>query len=211
MKDEQNYPSNSKMPRENPPKNLPEKRVKKSVAKGRIVKKKSDMVKLADIFLASDIESVKKHVIFDVLIPKLKDGFFDIVMDSLSMTLFGSSGKKRSTNASNVDYTNKFKSSNRERLEADRNDSSPSKTRVNYNDIEFDSRDEAEEVLESMYDLLEVYGHVSVLDFFDFADVSCDYTDDKYGWINLDKAQIVPVRGGRYKIKLPRAMVIDRD
>ena len=73
-----------------------------------------------------------------------------------------------------------------------------------YNDIVFSNRGDAEEVLSRMEELLERFEVVSVADLFDLAGFSFKYTDDKYGWTNLQDARVDRVCGG-YVIRLPKA------
>ena len=58
-----------------------------------------------------------------------------------------------------------------------------------------------------MDELLETYKMVTVADFYDLVGVTCDYTDNNYGWTSLRSAEVVRVRDG-YIIKLPRALPI---
>ena len=77
-----------------------------------------------------------------------------------------------------------------------------------YNDIVFSNRGDAEEVLSEMLEILEHFEVVSVADLFDLAGFSFKYTDEKYGWTNLQDARVERVCGG-YTIRLPKATNID--
>ena len=74
--------------------------------------------------------------------------------------------------------------------------------------IVLETRSEAEEVIQRMDELIDMYGVVSVADMYDLVGVSCNYTDTKYGWTNIRSAEPVRVRDG-YIIKLPKALPID--
>lgn len=73
-----------------------------------------------------------------------------------------------------------------------------------YNDIVFSNRGDAEEVLSGMLELFEHFKVVSVADLFDLAGLRCNYTDNNYGWTNLQDARVERVCGG-YVIRLPKA------
>ena len=60
-----------------------------------------------------------------------------------------------------------------------------------------------------MDELIDTYRAVSVADMYDLAGLSCDYTDNKYGWTNISGAKPVRVRDGRYMLDLPRALPIN--
>ena len=64
-----------------------------------------------------------------------------------------------------------------------------------YPDIVFKTREEAEEVLSGMKDLLDKYGVVTVSDFCELSSTPCTYIQNKYGWVNID-AHIVPIPDG---------------
>ena len=75
---------------------------------------------------------------------------------------------------------------------------------MGYDDILFDSRGDAEAVLDTMNDIIDRYGTVSVADLYDLAQVPNDnFTMNRYGWTNISGAYAHRVRDG-YILKLPR-------
>lgn len=83
-----------------------------------------------------------------------------------------------------------------------------SNSRYSYDDVILNSRREAEDVLDRMYELLDTYKVVRVADLYDLVNITGSYTDNNYGWVDLRTAEIVRVRDG-YIIKMPRAIPID--
>ena len=71
-------------------------------------------------------------------------------------------------------------------------------------DITFETRGDAEAVLEQMDDVIDRYGIVTVADMYDMADLTAPYTSNKYGWTSINSAEVVRVRDG-YILKLPKA------
>lgn len=71
------------------------------------------------------------------------------------------------------------------------------------NQVHFASRKEAANVLNSLADILDQYGTVTVADFYDETGlkVPCD-SDTRYGWRDIDDAYVVKVRSG-WSISLP--------
>lgn len=181
---------------------VPKKKVEK-VAKGK-TKKKSEIAKFADVFLQEDVSSVKSYILSDVVIPALKKAISDVVTNGIDMLLYGESGSaKKTTPASKVSYRSYYERPN------DRYSKSQSSIkRYNYDEVVLESRGEAEEVLSRMEDLIATYNVVSVADFYDLVDVSCNYTDNNYGWTDIRNASIQRTRDG-YIIRLPRPMPID--
>lgn len=71
------------------------------------------------------------------------------------------------------------------------------------NQVSFSSRKEAANVLDSLADILDQYGTVTVADFYDETGLKdpCD-SDTRYGWKDIDDAYVVKVRSG-WSISLP--------
>lgn len=75
------------------------------------------------------------------------------------------------------------------------------------NQVRFDSRKEAANVLHSLADILDQYGSVTVGDFYDEAGFNdlC-YSNIRYGWKNIGDAYVFRVRDGhsvKWSISLP--------
>lgn len=171
------------------------------------VKKKSEISKFADVFIAEDARNVKSYILSDVLIPAIKKLVSDIVKDGIEMILWGGTsrgGSGSGTRASHVSY-DRFSSSG-----ASRPTVSSARAPYSYDDLTFRNRGEAEEVLTRMDELIVEYGFTTVADLYDLAGRTGNYTDNKYGWTNLRNARTVRLRNGEYMIELPRAYPIDR-
>lgn len=175
------------------------KRVEKPVAVGK-VKKKSEIKKLSDVFLAEDVGNVGNYILMDVIVPAIKKTVSDIVRDGIDMMLFGS---KRSGNVpgTNVRYTSYGKMSDRRDEPRDYS----SRNHYSYNNVTLDNRGDAEMVLAQLEAIIEEYGTASVGDLYDLVGYSGEYTDHKYGWMNLRNAKVVAVRDG-YMLDLPKAL-----
>lgn len=74
--------------------------------------------------------------------------------------------------------------------------------------IRFDSREKAEDVLTNMQDIIDAYGFATVADLYDLSGITSNYTDCKYGWTHLRDANIIRLGYG-YTLKLPRTIAID--
>lgn len=183
-----------------------DKRVSK-VVKGNVkTKKKSEISKFADIFIAEDFNTVVKYAFTDVLIPGAKKVIRDVLFEGIDM-LFGTTGRRdRRDGGSSVSYA-KFYEKDRDR---DRrpSESLHAKTRFNYDNIVFESRGEAASVLDEMNNVIDTYKFVSVADLFEMAGLDQPYTSNKFGWSNISNADIVRVSDG-YILKLPKAMPLD--
>ena len=183
---------------------LPEKKIEKVITGVAKTRKKSETRKLADIFISEDIANVKSYVLMDVLVPAIKKAISDIVTNGIDMILYGETGKnKKKSPASRISY-NSFCERPGERRDYNR-----TRSGIDYDDIVFDNRGDAEAVLSAMEDVIGQYQVVSVADLYDLAQISSNnYAANNYGWNDLRTAQVVRVRDG-YMLKLPRAMPIN--
>ena len=177
------------------------------VVKGPVkTRKKSEIRKFADVFVSEDINNVKSYILMDVLIPAFKKAVSDVVTNGIDMILYGSTGKSRSsTNAHYVSYNDYSRRDDRGRPAGN---SVRAQTAYSYDDIAFNTRGEAEDVLTQMEATIDKYGFVTIADMYDLANLTSNYTDNKYGWMNVRNAEVIRARDG-YVIKLPRAVPID--
>ena len=166
-------------------------------------KKKSMGRKLTDSIFSEDATNVKSYILADVIVPAAKKLISDIVKDGIEMVLYGSTGGKRSKGFRG-DYISYNRFSDR-RDERPYPSDSRSRTVYSYEDIILENRGEAESVLSTLDDLIEMYGQVTVMDLYDLVGISGNYTDDKYGWTNLRNAEPVRCRDG-YMLRLPKAV-----
>lgn len=170
-------------------------------------RKKGEMKKFADVFIAEDANNVKSYILIEVIIPAVKKAISDIVTTGIDMMLYGEAGRSKKNGApSKVSYRNYYERDG-ERTRA--GSCVGRRSSFDYDDIVFDTRGDAEAVLDAMNDIISQYGTVSVSDFYDLARVENDnYTMNRYGWTNIMGATAVRVRDG-YVLKLPRAIPLN--
>ena len=200
---EEDYKSNSHKMRENN-EQIREKKIEPVVSSTPKVKKKTDLHKFAELFIAEDVSNVKNYILVDVLIPAFKKAIADIISGGINMLLYGDSVGKKST-GSKISYASYYTKQESASTSSSRFDSSGS----NYDEIIFETRGEAESVLSAMDEIINTYGVVSIGDYYDLANISTsNYTINKYGWTNIRTAQVIRVRDG-YLIKLPKAIPLN--
>ncbi len=176
------------------------------VTTGKVTtKEKNDIQKAASLFIAEDLKTVRDHVIKDIMIPQVKNIILDLVWSTLSGVLNGDV-RPRGTSGNNyaqpsrVSYNSYSNRNNAPRPAV----ASP----INYQDVIFSSRGDAEEVLSQMIDALASYNCVSVADLYDLIGMTSNYTDNKYGWHDLRNAYVQGVSGG-YVIRLPKPVAFN--
>lgn len=179
-----------------------------SVVSGNVsMRKKTTLKKVADIFFQKDINDVKSYLIMDVLIPEIRDALYNLVMNGLDMMLYdGKRTRKSSSNTMRVNYSAKY--NNQTSIPESSNSSPRTKSGLNFDDVVFDDRMDANEVLNQMLNIIEQYDSVSVADFCELAGIPGEYTDRKYGWTSLGAAEVKPISGGGYILKLPRVILL---
>lgn len=200
------YPNNSHNAREKKPEGSgpPDKKLEKVVSGGTKTRKKSEVKKIANIFVPEDVENVKSYILIDVIVPGIKNA----IADAVSIMLFGEAGRLGGRN-------NKGSRASYQRYYDDRRDDRRDYGRpravsgFDYDDIVFDTRGDADLVLDQMESAINQYSLVSVADLYDLAGITCrSYTANKYGWTDLRGAKVVRVQDG-YILELPRTVQIN--
>ena len=165
----------------------PKKKLEK-VVKGKVaVKEQSDMQKIASQFLAEDLKTVKDRILTDYLLPMLKNGAWSILNSAFSIAR----GQRNS-------YDGYYQGSQNNRP-------NPPPVRRSLQNLDFESRGDAEDTLAGLRDALYRYRQVSVGDLWDLMGVTNDSTDYNYGWYNLDDAFIKGIPGG-FRLVLPHTV-----
>ena len=185
---------------------VPDGKRAEKVIRGTVKTRKNGTRTFVDTFLAEDVPNIWDYIKYDILVPCIKRGFYDIIVGSLDMGLFGGRGgnSKRPT-ADKVSYRDYNRISSRD----DRRDGrSRSSSGYSYDDIVLETRGEAEAVLARMDEIMEEYEIVRVADMYDLVGITGEHTDNKYGWTDIRNATIERTRDGGYRIKMPRALPI---
>lgn len=170
--------------------------------------------RFADIFLTEDVGDVKTYLIYDVMIPAIKENIADLISSAIGMLFFGEASRRvrrpaggGNQNGSKINYGGYF--GNNQRTERMPN-YQRSRVAHNFEDIVFETRGEAELVLDGMLEILGSECHqVTVADFYDLAGMTTNFTDNKFGWTDLRTARVngSPSRG--YWIDLPRCIALE--
>lgn len=139
------YPNNSHNAQEKKPEGSgpPDKKLEKVVSGGTKTRKKSEVKKIANIFVPEDVENVKSYILIDVIVPGIKNA----IADAVSIMLFGEAGRLGGRN-------NKGSRASYQRYYDDRRDDRRDYGRpravsgFDYDDIVFDTRGDADLVLD---------------------------------------------------------------
>lgn len=178
------------------------------VVKNRVTtQKKSLSQKFGETFLSDESGGVGSYIFNDVLIPALKDTFVDMVEGAINMAFYGDT-RHRSRGRSSISRG----SVERIPYEAsfDRRRSAPrGRARYEMDNLIFDSRADADTLLDTLTEYLDQYGSVSVGDVFESIDIPTQANDFHYGWYELGGAHIRKSRNGGYVLEMPRLEELD--
>ena len=198
------YPDNSHSAREQrQDSGQPERKLEKVVNGETKTRKKSEVKKFANIFVPEDAENIKSFIVTDVIIPGIKNAIADVV----SIALFGEVGRlgRGGGKGSKISYQKYYRDDRDDRRDYGR----PRASGFDYDDILFETRGDADMVLDQMESAIANYGIVSVADLYDLAGITCrSYTANKYGWTDIRTAKVVRTRDG-YILQLPRTVQIN--
>lgn len=157
-------------------------------------------------FIAGDASSVGEHIFWNLMIPSAKDALFDAGSTFLDMMIFGEKRHVRSSGPSNVPTqgigsTSKINygtvmTGNNVTIPPNQHQLNAPQGRFSPNDIVVPTRAQAESILAKMFETLERYNAVTVANLYSTVGVTADYLDHKWGWTNLDSADVKRVRNG---------------
>lgn len=169
-----------------------EKKEIKQVASGKKYKKPK-VNKFANAVFGEDTDYVKSYIFGDIIVPYIKKTLSDVV----NAILFPNGDGPKRGNTSRVSYQNYYNNGSNS---VKRNMNAPSQI---YEEVYLESRGEAEEVLDTLDEILSVYGQVSVNDLYDLVGMTGVHTGNNYGWDNLRNARWVRAGEG-YVLKMPK-------
>lgn len=186
----------------------------KKVANAKI-KKKGFFEQL----ITEDISDMKGYLIEEFVIPAVQDlladltaNIFDLAQDIIETAIYGEEkGKgRRKRNAkkgSFTDYARVSYESNKGRRKERKSFSRKDRGVHNFENLLFDSRSEALDVLDNLSELIQTYEIASVADLYQLSNVDSNPTDNNYGWEDLSRASVKHTRDG-WIIVLPKPIVI---
>ena len=162
-------------------------------------------------FLADDIHTIKDYIVWDVLIPAVKNAISDTITNGIDMLLFGQA-RAHSTNGVvrrlnyNTISTNSVSSNRILRGEPVQK---PQRTigGYSYQEVVLATRPEAEDVLANLRLYLDRYGVVSVADLYGAVGETPDMIDNKWGWTDLSGACVQRCSEG-FILRMPRIEAI---
>jgi len=201
-------------PPEYPPNSLASKREFEEknivpVTTAAVRKKKSLRRKFSEVFVAGDLKTAVSFALVDIFIPAVRDVVLDVFQSGMEKWIRGDSYKYRGVSAppsgpyGHVNYTRYSTSSSRPFGSGpQRALSRQARTRHDFDEIILETRNEAEEVIDRLFDLVSRYDTATVADLYELVGLSSTHADQKWGWTDLRGAGVARIRDG-YLLDLP--------
>ena len=210
----------------------PEKHIpKQAVVQGaKVIKPKESFGhKLKTTFINDNLGDIKGYIVNQVIIPTVQGTLVSIALNSIRMLFKSPGGMPYGNYMLNQPYTSGWPpmSSNPYGVMARPN------TAINYGgyarpyqapaqnvmpamamatkptDIQIPTEDLAGRALTQLQDIIQSYGRLTMLDFYETLGVPGNgYTDANYGWTDLMGVQIKPHYAGGYCIDMPKAVAL---
>lgn len=140
----------------------------------------------------------------EIIIPSIQNIIVESVQNGIQMIVYG---ERRGP--SNRYYDNRSNYTNYQNAYRSKYSSSRPVQSFNsgFESYEIETRRDAELVRDTLIEISDSYGVVSVADYYTLINVKSNYTDNDYGWDfeTISRTVIVAVDGGRsYRLNLPR-------
>ena len=171
---------------------------KKVIAKAK-VQKKSAIKEALRTFFAQDLPEIAEHLIIDVAIPAAKNAITDMVTQGIQQLLYGEVDPRRRPTSGYTSYSRSSRDySGRAYYESRRTERRESHQQkpTNVEDLVFDTRGDAVDVIEYIAETIEEYGQVSVADLMSSVGIQPRYTDERWGWTTTDAFELRQIREG---------------
>lgn len=170
------------------------------------VKKRSASSRIKEAFFGTDVVSVKDYVIYDVIIPYVKNLIVEAINSATRMTFLGDARPikfSRQTGPTHTSMAREYE----ERNGRTRSRSNTIENRIR--DVIFEDEESADAALDYLIEHIQENDDVTLQDFFIYVGAPVLSTDNRWGWTNLSSARIVEMVGEGYFLDLPRVRPID--
>ena len=174
------------------------------IIEGKVVTRKPPWYKrLARNMIAEDVPDLGDFVLMEIAIPAIKNFIRDMIVGGTDRALYGASRARRGPGMGLSGSVSTIRTRyDQMATEPRRMMSRESRARHDFDDIVLDSREEAVTVIEEMIALIDRFGVATVSDLYDLLGVTGSYADQRWGWRDLNQADVRQTRGG-FLLDLP--------
>lgn len=190
-----------------------ERRVLPKATKGRTRAEKRSRSR---VFLEEDMPIIKDSIM-DIVIPEVLNTTFDVGKRFLEMIIFKDYDDDRSYRRDSrsggrtrkQDYSGYYRGRSYNRSDSNRQRAGGSpRSRYEVDEVIFENRADADQVLNILSEEMEDYGRVTVGTYYSACDISPRGGDFNYGWYDIRNARIQR-RGRDWAIVMPKCVPMD--
>lgn len=189
----------------------------KAVVNGKVSssKERSLFKRIRETFAIGNIREARDYIITDVVIPGFLDLLYDGATRGLGKLIYGDKAgvKRKSKGLGGTDYSTGIRRLSdgeawKSHTVEDRRRDSIITAIYDYNEVELDSRADAERLLDNIVEYLDSHEIISVADIYSMAGHdSGNYTDNYWGWDTVAGSHINR-KGEKWVLVLPRAKLL---
>lgn len=200
-----NYPPNNEASKKGKDQ---DKKLERVTSSEPVRKKKSIRKQFTETFIAGNAKSAIHYALLDILLPAAQD----MVIGAVETLVRGDSPRRggfRSSVQQQLGHIQYNQMQRPSRLSSSQRVlSRQARGQHNFDEIVLESRTEAEEVIDRLFDIVRQYDVASVAELYTLVGINSAHTDHKWGWTNLAGAGVSRVRGG-YLLDLPNPHPLD--
>lgn len=211
------FPGNSRRIIGNPAASRPEEtkpqdRKVEPVVVGKVIRRKKSLGKrFMETFFSGDSNGVLNYLVRDVLVPAFQATVTDVISQGIEKAVYGEvrtqhrSSRPGGIGSRNITSYDRYSAAPRPTVSAPVGPRrAPSRSsQYDVGDIVLETRMEAQDVLETMSNILDQYDIVTVGDLYSLTKEPTQPQDYKFGWTDLSHADMRRVREG-YMLILPQ-------
>lgn len=184
------------------------------VTSAEVVRRRRPLGKqFKETFIGGSARTAFEYMVTEVVIPAIQDTMIDAFQGGVERLIRGEARPRRGMPSQSpygrVGY-NTMAPASQTMPQRPQTMSRGGRARHDFGELVLQSRQEAEEVLSRMFDILDKYETVSVADLYVLTGMGVEHTDHKWGWNNLQGAQVGRPRGGGYRLDLPAPVPMAR-
>lgn len=170
-----------------------------------------------EAFIGGSARTAAEYMVTDVVVPAVRETIVEALQSGVEKMFYGDTRPKSRSgppsgyaNVGRVNYQSMATSAPpRAQQSAGPTLSRRARSRGEFDEIVIQSRQEANEVLDRMFDILSRYGTVPVADLYELTGIQSSHTDYKWGWRDLRGAKASKLRSGGYLLDLPEPEPLD--
>lgn len=165
--------------------------------------------KVKTTFIGGDAKGALHYMMLEVVVPAIQDTLIDAFQGGVERLIRGENARPRRGisssygNVGHVAYNRMGNAPTSSRASQTRMLSRRARSSLEFDEIIIPSRQEAEEVIDRMFDILSRYGSVSVDQLYALTGIQASHTDTTWGWTELRGAKAVRLGKGGFLLDLP--------